>query len=206
MNMPFPNGQTDQTDAPIAMHDRAMDNLRFIRQTMERANSFTAVPGWGGVATGFIALGATYLASQQPTPVRWLGVWLATAAIAVVLLSFSMAFKARRAGVPLNTGPGRKFMLSFLPPLGTGIAMTAALYSNDAVGLMPALWLLCYGAAVITAGTFSVRIVPMMGIAFMVLGALALATPASWSDAWQGAGFGGLHIIFGFLVARRHGG
>lgn len=205
MTMPLRNDPID-IDPPIAMHDRAMDNLRFIRQTMERANSFTAVPGWGGVITGFVALGAAWLASVQPTPVRWLAVWLATAALAVLILSAAMALKARRAGVPLNSGPGRKFMLSFLPPLGVGIALTAALYANGSADLLPALWLLCYGAAVITAGTFSVRIVPIMGIAFMVLGALALATPSAWADAWQAAGFGGLHIVFGFVVARRHGG
>lgn len=201
--MPLRN---DTSDQPIAMHDRAMDNLRFIRQTMERANSFTAVSGWGGVATGFVALATARMAAVQPTPARWLAVWLATAVVAVLILSVSIALKARRAGVPLNSGPGRKFMLGFLPPLGVGIALTGALYSHSGIAFLPGLWLLCYGAAVMTAGTFSVRVVPLMGIGFMVLGALALATPAAWADAWQAAGFGGLHIIFGLLVARHHGG
>ncbi|MGI9039654.1 MAG: hypothetical protein ACR2HK_00855 [Gemmatimonadales bacterium] len=145
-----------------------MDDLRFIRQTMERAGSFTAVPGWGGVGT--------------------------------------LALKARRARVPLSTGPGRTFLLSFLPPVGAAVALTAALYAHGAVALLPGLWLLSYGAAVVAAGTFSVRVVPVMGVGFMVLGALALATPAAWADAWLAAGFGGLHSGFGLLIARRHGG
>ncbi len=193
-------------DPPAALHERAMDDLRFIRQTMERAGSFTAVPGWGGVAIGVTALAAAPLAARQPTPGRWLTVWLITAALATVIAASTLALKARRARVPLSTGPGRTFLLSFLPPVGAAAALTAALYTHGAVALLPGLWLLSYGAAIMAAGTFSVRAVPLMGIGFMVLGALALATPARWADAWQAAGFGGLHIIFGLLIARRHGG
>lgn len=203
--MTMPQRQ-DRTDAPIALHERAMEDLRFIRRTMERAGSFTAVPGWGGVAIGVTALGAALLASRHPTPGRWLGVWLVTAVLATLIAGGTLALKARRARVPLSTGPGRKFLLSFLPPVGVAVALTAALYMHGAVALLPALWLLSYGAAIITAGTFSVRVVPLMGIAFMVLGTLALVTPAAWADAWMAAGFGGLQIGFGLLIARWHGG
>ena len=196
----------DHADPPLALHERAMDDLRYIRQTMERANSFTAVPGWGGVVIGMTALAAALLASRQPTPGRWLVVWLATAALATVIAAGTLVLKARRARVPLSTGPGRTFLLSFLPPVGGAAALTAALYAHSLVALLPGLWLLSYGAAIVAAGTFSVRVVPLMGIAFMVLGVLALATPAGWADAWQAAGFGGLHIGFGLLIARRHGG
>jgi hypothetical protein len=203
MNTPL---NRNREDPPIALHDRAMDDLRFIRQTMERTGSFTAVPGWGGVAIGVAALAAAGLASLQPTPGRWLAVWLATATLASGIAAGTMALKARRARVPLSTGPGRKFLLSFLPPVGVAVALTAALYAHGAVALLPGLWLLSYGAAMVAAGTFSVRAVPLMGIEFMVLGALALATPAAWGDLWMAAGFGGLFIAFGILIARRHGG
>lgn len=203
MNMPL---HQHRPDPPVALHERAMDNLRFIRQTMERAGSFTAVPGWGGVAIGSTALAAAVLASRQPTADRWLVVWLATAAVAATIAAGTLALKARRARVPLSRGPGRTFLLSFLPPVGAAVALTAALYAHGAVGLLPGLWLLSYGAAVVAAGTFSVRVVPLMGIGFLVLGALALATPSAWADAWMAAGFGGLHIGAGLLIARRHGG
>jgi hypothetical protein len=183
-----------------------MEDLRFIRSTMERSSSFTAVPGWGGVAIGALTLPAALLASLQPTPVRWLGVWLATAAIAALIAAGSLALKARRFGAPLGTGPGRKFLTSFLPPVGAAVALTVALFPLGATALLPGLWMLAYGAAVIAAGTFSVRAVPLMGIGFMWLGTLALATPAAWADAWMAAGFGGLHIGFGLWIARRHGG
>lgn len=193
-------------DLPIALHERAMDNLHYIRRTMERAGSFTAVPGWGGVAIGGLALGAAALASQQPAPGPWLAVWLGTAVLAAIVAGSTLVLKARRSAVPLSTGPGRKFLLSFLPPAGAGMALTAALYAHGAAEVLPGLWLLSYGAAVVSAGTFSVRAVPLMGLGFMVLGALALATPAGWGDAWMAAGFGGLHLGFGLLIARRHGG
>lgn len=194
------------SEPPIALHERAMDDLRFIRQTMERAGSFTAVPGWGGVAIGATALAAAPFAKAQPTPERWLAVWLVTAAVATLLATITLALKARRARVPLRTGPGRTFLLSFLPSVGAAVALTAALFLHGAHAMLPGLWLLSYGAAVVSAGTFSVRVVPLMGIGFMVAGALALATPAAWGDAWMAAGFGGLHVGFGLLIARRYGG
>jgi hypothetical protein len=196
----------DREDAPFALHERAMEDLRFIRETMERAGSFTAVPGWGGVAIGVTALVAALAASRQPSPGGWLAVWLGAAAVAAMIAASTLALKAHRARVSLRTGPGRKFVLSFLPPVGAAMALTAALYTHGAVDLLPGLWLLSYGAAIVTAGTFSVRAVPLMGSGFMLLGALALATPIGWADAWLAVGFGGLHIGFGLLIARRHGG
>ena len=205
MNRPLRDADTD-TNAPIALHERAMDDLRYIRDTMARAHSFTAVPGWGGVGIGTMAIAAAIVASRQPTPGRWLAVWLGTSVVATVIAATTLIMKARRANVPWATGPGRKFLLSFVPVVAGAMALTAALFVNHGIAMLPGLWLLSYGAAIITAGTFSVRIVPIMGIVFMVFGGLALVTPASWADVWQGAGFGGLHIIFGFLIARRHGG
>lgn len=201
-----PSLRQNRTEPPPALHDRAMEDLRFIRQTMERAGSFTAVPGWGGVAIGVVALAAALLAWRQPTPDRWVFTWLVTAALATLIAAGTLTLKARRAGVPLSTGPGRKFLLSFLPPVGAAVVLTAALYMYGAVVLLPGLWMLSYGAAVITAGTFSVRVIPFMGIGFMAVGTLALVTPAAWADAWMAAGFGGLHIGAGLLIARWHGG
>jgi hypothetical protein len=173
---------------------------------MEQATAFTAVPGVGGVLMGATALGAAWLASTQPTVLAWLVVWIAEAALAVVIASAGIVIKSRRAGIPLLSGPGRKFMLSFVPPVGSAVLLTPALYALGAVDVIPGLWLLLYGAGVITAGTYSVRVVPLMGLAFMVLGAAALLSPPAIGDAFLAAGFGGLHIGFGVIIARYHGG
>lgn len=183
-----------------------MDDLRFIRRTMERGAAFTAVPGWGGMGMGITALLAAAIAATRPTPEGWLAVWLAEAGIAVGLGVWAMRRKARRAGLPLLSGAGRKFALSFLPPALAAALLTIGLYRTGALGLIPGSWLLLYGTAVVTGGTFSVRVVPVMGLCFMVLGGIALLTAPSLGNPLLAAGFGGLHIVFGLYIARKHGG
>lgn len=191
---------------PPALHDRALDNLRFIRDTMERAGSFTAVPGWGMVAVGATALVAAVIAARQATTELWLVTWLAEALVALGIGGWSLARKAHEANDPILSGPGRRFALSFVPPLLVGGLLTIALYRAGLVTALPATWLLLYGTGVVTGGAFSVRIVPVMGLVFMALGAAALFAPAGWGNAWMAMGFGGLHLGFGILIARRYGG
>jgi hypothetical protein len=198
--------QVDRSSEPIALGDRAMEDLRFIRQTMELGAAFTAVPGWGGVAMGVTALAAAALASAQPTVEAWLLVWVLEAVLAVAIGAVAIRRKARRATLPVLSGAGRKFVLSFLPPAVAGAVLTVALWRTGADSLLPGTWLLLYGAAVVTAGTFSVRIVPVMGICFMVLGVFALLVMPAAGDLWMAAGFGGLQVLFGTTIARRHGG
>ena len=192
--------------APRPLSDRALDNLQFIRSTMERAGSFTAVPGWGMVAVGITALAATWLAARQSRDAPWLAVWLGEAVVAVIVGGAAMVRKARVANDPLLSGPGRRFGLSFLPPIVVGALLTIALHRMALFTLMPGTWLLLYGTAVATAGAFSVRIVPLMGMLFMGLGAAALFAPAGWWPWFMAAGFGGLNMAFGLIIARRYGG
>jgi hypothetical protein len=187
------------------MEEHALDNLRFIRDTMERAGAFTAVPGWGGIVMGITAFAAAYIANLQNSFSEWLTVWLVEASAATLLGSFFLLRKARRTECALASGPGRKFMLSFAPPLGAAAILTVALSRAGAVQLLPGTWLCLYGAAVTSGGAFSVNAVPAMGGAFMAVGACAFAFPA-WGDAWLAAGFGGLHVLFGAAIARRYGG
>ena len=196
----------ESTEQPPALHDRAMDNLRYIRETMERASSFTAVPGWGQVAIGVTALAATYLAAHQPTARGWLGIWLAEAIIALLIAGWLMDRKARALGAPLLSGPGRKVAFSLSPPMIVGALLTVVLFRSGLTGAIPGMWLLLYGTGVVTGGMFSVSIVPVMGVCFMVLGAGTLFAPASWDNWLMAAGFGGLHIVFGTIIARKYGG
>jgi hypothetical protein len=191
---------------PVSLHTHAMDNLKFIRDTMERAGSFTAVPGWGGVAMGFSALVATLIASRQSSTESWLATWLIEGAFAIALGALAMMRKANRAKVPLLSAPARKFLLSFAPPLMVGALLTLVLYRAGLTGAIPGTWLLLYGTGVVTGGSFSVPVVPVMGLCFMLIGAIALFCPLAWGTAFLGAGFGGLHLIFGIIIARRYGG
>jgi hypothetical protein len=188
-----------------ALHARAMDNLSFIRSTMERATAFTAVPGWGGVAMGATALGATALAHSRP-PAEWLAVWLSASVIALAIGGWAMALKARRGGTSVLSYSGRRFVLSYVPPLAVGALLTLVLMRAGLYDALPGTWLLLYGTGVVTGGAFSVRVVPLMGLCFMALGAFALLLPSAWGEWLMAAGFGGLHIIFGLIIARRYGG
>jgi hypothetical protein len=188
-----------------ALHVRAMDNLTFIRETMERATAFTAVPGWGGVGMGAIALAAAAVAHTRLTPAEWLATWLASSVLAFTLGGWTMTAKARRAGTTVFSYSGRRFVLSYVPPLLVGALLTGVLVRAGLYEALPGTWLLLYGTGVVTGGAFSVRVVPLMGLCFMALGAIALFG-AAWGNLLMAAGFGGLHILFGLIIARRYGG
>lgn len=190
----------------VALHSEAMDNLRFIRLAMESSGSFTSVPGWGGVVVGITALIAGALASPPLLSERWLTVWALDAGLALAIGSWFMFRKARGQGVRLSQGIGRRFVFSVTPPLFAALFLTLALIGGPAESLIPGLWLLLYGSGVVSGGTFSARPVPIMGFCFMALGCVALGAPASWSNSLLMLGFGGLHIIFGAIIARRYGG
>ena len=190
---------------PPEMQERAMDNLRFIRETMERAGTFTAVSGWGEVVIGVTAIVAALVATRFGH-LGWVATWLVEAALAAAIAIVFMSAKARMAGMPLLSGPLRKLVLSFSPPMLVGVLLTLLFLRLRLETLLPGSWMLLYGAGVVTAGTYSVPIVPVMGTAFMSLGALALFAPAAWATPLLIAGFGGLHIVFGTLIARRYGG
>jgi len=191
---------------PIALGDRARDDLRFIRRTMERGPAFTALPGWGGVVIGASALVAAAVASGRESGAAWLSTWLVEALVATVVCMWAMRAKARRAHLPLLSGTGRKFLLSFLPTTLAGAILTLALVQAGTTSLIPGAWLLLHGVGVVAAGTFSVRVVPVMGFCFMALGALALLLAPAAGNLLLAAGFGGLHVVFGLHIARKHGG
>ncbi len=184
----------------------AIENLRFIRETMERSGSFTAVPGRGGILMGLTALGAAWIASRQASPQAWLATWMLEALLALGIGAWASVQKARAANASLLSGPARKFVFSLSPPLLAAGILTLVLYHAGLVHALPGMWLLLYGTGVVTGGAFSVKVVPVMGLGFMALGTVALCAPPSWADGLMALGFGGLQILFGLIIARRYGG
>lgn len=197
-------GADEVPELPIS--DRAIENIRFIRDTMERAGSFTAVPGWGGVGMGVTALLAALIASRQPTVERWMLAWVAEGWLAFAIGGLAMVRKAAAGSTPIGSKPGRRFVLAYTPPVLVGALMTVVLYRAGLAALLPGTWLLLYGTAVVTGGALSVPVVPVMGACFMLIGGLALFTPAAWGNLLMALGFGGIHIGFGTWIARRYGG
>ncbi len=193
-------------EEPVALHEHALDNLKFIRETMERAASFTAIPGRGAVVIGVTAWVAAWLASRQASMGGWLGVWVAEAVLSALIGTAAMVYKARKVGIPLWSRSGRKFTLNLFPPFIVGALLTIALYRAGFGSVLPGVWLLLYGTGLVAGGAFSVRVVPLMGLCFMLAGSVALFCPPAWGNGLMAGGFGGLHILFGLIIARRYGG
>lgn len=207
--MPAPLRKLPPAPPPGApsLGDRAEADLKFIRGAMERSASFTAVPGRGGMAMGAVALVAAVAVQWVGGgPRGWLATWAVAATVAMAIGAFAMRRKAAVERVTLLAGPGRRFLLCLCPSLVAGAFLTAALARAGQYDLLPGAWLLCYGAGVVAAGALSPAVVPATGASFLVLGAAALVAPAAWGDVLMAAGFGGVHLVSGFVVARRHGG
>src|ERR1051325_9659827 len=188
------------------MHEHAIINLRYIREAMERATAFTSIPGWGGVAVGVTALGAAVLAQRVVYRREWLYIWLAEAVLAAIIAGATMARKARRINVSFTGAPPRRFFMSYFAPIVAAAALTLMLWRFGFPGMMPATWLLLYGVSFVTSGAFSIRIVPVMGFCFMLLGLGAVFAPLAIANVLLAVGFGALHVIFGFIIARSYGG
>jgi len=189
----------------VSINDHALDNIRYIRETMERAGSFTAVPGWGGILMGISALLTAVLASKLQSRDLWFATWLGEAFLAFAIGGLALFQKARAVKTILY-GPGRKFALNLFPAMIGGAVLTLVLYRDGLFTLMPGVWLMLYGVAVVSGGTYSVKVVPIMGMCFMGMGAIALVLPFEWANWCMAAGFGGLQIVFGAVIARRYGG
>jgi hypothetical protein len=201
-----PSRQERDAGEPTNLGDRAIDNLKFIRETMERSTHFTAVPGYGGMLMGVTAIGAAYLASAQPYLSNWMYTWFVEAGLAFAIGLLAMWQKSRIVQMPLVSEPAKKFAKSFLPPLVCGVVVTLGLWRYGHYEAMAPVWMLCYGAAVVCGGAFSVRAVPVMGWCFIVLGSVAFALPASAGNWLMAASFGALHIIFGAIIGKKYGG
>lgn len=190
------------------LHDHAFDNLRYIREAMERAGSFTSIPGWGGFIIGWTAIATAAVA--HPAAVsgerRWLTLWLADAVLAAVIAAVTIELKRRRGNVTLTSGPARRFFVSYFAPIVAAAALTLVIARGGWMTALPATWLLLYGASFVSSGAFSIRVVPLMGICFMALGVFACFVPLVVGNLLLAAGFGGIHIIFGWVIARNYGG
>lgn len=203
---PIRTQEQEPQDEPVNLSDRAIDNLRFIRDAMERTTSFTAVPGYGGMLMGVTAIGAAYIANGQIYLRNWLVVWMTEAVLAASIGLLAMWQKSKIAKTSLVSTPARKFAMSFAPPIIVGAILTLGLWRFEHYNVMAGMWMLLYGTAVINGGAYSVKAVPVMGWCFLGLGAITMALPKGFGDEMMALSFGLLHIIFGFIIARRYGG
>jgi hypothetical protein len=190
---------------PIPIESRALGTLAYIRRSIDSSGSM-AVPGMAGVVMGGIGIIATIVASVPHGVAHWLGIWLVAAAVALVVGGATMARQAADSGHARYLGPVRKFLLCLCPALFAGAVLTFLLWRTNETQMIPGVWLLLYGCAVLSASTVTVartmRLISIMGVLFMLLGLLAFASPPRMHTAILGLGFGALHSIFGVLIGR----
>lgn len=190
---------------PIPIESRALGTLAYIRKSIDSSGSM-AVPGMAGIVMGAIGVVATIAASVPRGVSHWLEIWLIAAAVALVLGGATMARQAAESGHARYLGPVRKFLLCLCPALFAGAVLTTVLWRSNATQLIPGLWLLLYGCAVLAASTVTIartmRLISIMGMLFMLLGLLAFVSAPRVHTLILGLGFGGLHSIFGVLIGR----
>ena len=191
---------------PVAIDEGAAANLRYIRRTMEAAHTFTAVPGTGCIAMGCIALLAAALEAFTPLAAHWLALWVVAAISACATALVFIARKARAQGPSLRNAVARRFFMTLAPAFIAGAILTGILADEVSRATIAGLWLLLYGAGIAASGVFAISVVWSAGVAFMLLGAATFVLPAPFAPAMLALGFGGVHVVLGEIVRRRHGG
>jgi len=208
--IPRPQSQSQSQSVrrrePIAIDQGAAANLRYIRSTMEAAHTFTTVPGNGCIAMGLLALVAASLEAFTPLGAHWLALWVGAATLACTTALVLIVRKARSQDLNLKHAVARRFFMTLVPAFVAGAILTAVLVDEVPRATIAGLWLLLYGAGVAASGVFAVRVVWGAGLAFMLLGAATFLLPASLAPAMLALGFGGIHLVLGEIVRRRHGG
>ena len=209
--MPSTNSAVQEVDNTTTLHLHAMDNISYIRATMDRSSQFTDVPGWGLVIVGVLATLGSYIATLHLTTYWWVNTWITIGVISMGIGVVAMRLKANKVKAKLFSAPGRRFLLCFAPTIVAGMALTDLIFWE----LLPGMWLLMYGLAVMTAGVFSKPIVPFLGLPFFTLGIITMQLPDLFTpligtyttaDLFMVMGFGVCHIIYGLIIALRHGG
>jgi hypothetical protein len=194
-----------QSEAPAAIESRALGTLAYIRASIESSSSMD-VPGMAGIVMGIIGVLAALVVSTPRWAAHWLGIWLAAAAIALLLGGALVARQTVQRGRASYWGPVKKFMLCLCPALFAGAVLTLVFGIGGMSNVIPGMWLLLYGCAVLSASTVTIaeiaRLICIMGGLFVALGLAAFALPATAHTAMLGLGFGVLHIVFGFLIGR----
>jgi len=197
----YPQKQTVQSAQPVRIDTQVAATLRYIRGTMEAASSL-AVPGSAGSAMGIVGLLAAALSSTAALRAHWLAIWLLAAAVAAGLGIALMARPSSLRGLTLSGTPLRKFALCLVPSMFAGLVMTAVHWTAGNLHAIPGTWLLLYGCALVAASVPTTGAIAVMGGLFIALGLLALLLPDGLQTLMLGTGFGGLHLLFGFLIGR----
>lgn len=198
--MIIPLQKEEQTIKSDDHQIKALQNLAFVRETMENAGAFTTVPGWGMVAIGFSAMVTSFITIFISNPVIWMSIWILEAIIAIAIGLTSISLKNNKLGLTILHGIGLRFMINLCIPILAAVPLSFVLWKHNLTFHMPDVWLLLYGTSIITAGSYSLRLVLFMGCSFFALGCIGMLFPVIPKDALMFFGFGVFHCLFGMLI------
>jgi len=201
----------------LAPLEEARENLRVIRQTMERSTKYSTLSGLSGILIGLSAIVSVIATSRilharyhahQPLQSAYpsLGVlWLCELALAVGIEFACNKRRARYVGKRVASPLGAHIIVAALPAFVGALALTAFFALHGLAALVWGIWMLTYGLAICAVGLFSVRPVSYLGSAFVLAGAVTLLLPTQLQLFMMGLTFGGFHIVYGALMGRKHG-
>lgn len=186
----------------VALDTHALGTLQYIRASIDAAG-LLAVPGSAGIAMGAVGILTALLVSFKAVAVHWLLIWLIAGLVAIAFGTALMVHQVVTRGTALYRGPLRKFLMCLCPPLLVGAVLTWQLWLRAEFNLIPGVWLLMYGCAVMAASTLTRRALAVMGALLVLLGLAALQVPENFQNTVLGVGFGGLHLLFGILIGGK---
>jgi hypothetical protein len=200
---------------------RYLDDLKDIKDIMNRSSRFLSLSGLSGVFAGVFALGGAYLAygtvykSQDylgyrqadmstETLTTLLLIALATVALAVGVGILLTTREARKSNQKLWDAQTKRLMINLLIPLVTGGILCLMLLLTGYIGFVAPLTLIFYGLALVNASKYTLTEVRSLGLLEIGLGLLAVHFIGYGLIFWA-AGFGVLHIIYGIVMHIRYG-
>jgi len=211
--------------------ERAAEELKVIRQLMQRPVRYSTQSGLSGIVAGCAALLGlaadwavcnAYAGSPRTAMRVNLGVWAGVFVVAFTAVCLITRLRERAQGMPFWSPVKMRILRAIAPPFLAGAGLTGAVMYRwyhgigpNEWGLIPSIWMAFYGVALWQVGEFSAIETRLLGVAFI---AAALPVAAFWQYSipgtepgtapyWTlGATFGGFHLIYGAIVWVRHGG
>lgn len=203
---------TEQNQQPL-------ETLQDIKRMMERSSRFISLSGLSGIAAGICALVGAWFAYKELEPYykgyndrggysgedfqtlkfRLLVIALAVLAAALVSSFYFTWRKARQNKLPVWDLTAKRLMTNMLIPLVSGGLFLLAMYQYNEWRFIAPACLVFYGLALVNAGKYTLTDVRYLGLFQILLGLISTQFVGYGLYFWA-AGFGVLHIIYGFVM------
>lgn len=185
----------------------AAQNLESIRILMERTGRYSNFSAVSAATAGTLAIAAAAVCRWREisfdVPHPWwklIALWAAVFAVAFLQNLFWTWVHARRRGERVWTHLTRAMTMAVLPGFFTGGVLTGFAIVERRLDMLPGIWMLMYGTAVLGAALFAGRNLKIFGALFLLMGAFTIHW-RQYGVEMMAASFGLLHLGLGLLIA-----